>query len=88
MVVEGWQKNNCILYSVFCITNKVKHFLTKSTLVVSCVVFENFVPLQSRNKDRKRRLGQRKFCFRPARFYCLPSAQKFCPESDKESERT
>jgi hypothetical protein len=35
--------------------------------------------LQCRNKDGKWARGQPEFCFRPARFYGLPRAQKFHP---------
>ena len=51
--------------------------------LISFLYDEKCVPLQCRNKDRNGRLGQPEFCFRPARFYCLPSAQKFRLEIGK-----
>lgn len=62
----------------------LKHFLTNKLELFLLLYAEKFVPLQCRNKDGTRCLGQPKFRFRPARFYGLPSAQKFRPEIDNE----
>ena len=58
-------------------TRQVKQFLTKCLTEKFCRNDKKkYVHLHRLNKDCARRVGQRKSCFRPERFYGLPSAQK------------
>ena len=79
--------DTCDMYDTFRNPNKNLTAVNKHIWIISCIVYENFVPLQCRNKDGTRRLGQQKFCFRPTKIYCLPSAQNFCLENDKEASQ-
>ena len=72
--------DTCDIYDTFRDQNKILTPVNKQIRNISFIYAEKFVPLQCRNKDGISSLGQPEFCFRPARFYGLPSAQKIHQE--------